>query len=481
MNGPTTSTKCLDGTLFEPPAPTPRTVPPSRLEIIRTVFRNPLELWGEPSYTLPYIDTKFFNQRTLIVNHPGLIRHILVDNVANYEMAEIRQLLLRPILRDGLLTAEGDVWKRGRKAMAPVFAPRHAKGFAAQMLEQSELYAAKYDTWPAPGRQRPLRGHDGTGLRHSLRNPVFRRCCHGIRRYFRRCGSLAACDGPRRSHGSVARPVLGSTCHALRRCARAWQIPRHGSGNHAKATGNSAADTGRGTPGLPHLALAAHGARRSDRDEIEDNILTFIGAGHETTARALAWTLYCVSQRPEFRRRMENEIDQVIAAGAEPVEWLDRMPYVRAAFEEGLRLYPPAPSINRQAIAADQWTDPSGEVVTIEAGMTILVMPWTLHRHSLLWESPRAFLPERFLPENRASIERFQYLPFGVGPRVCIGATFALQEAVIALSVLMHRYRFDTTPQTQPWPVQKLTTQPANGMPMRVTLRPRAAAGEKAA
>ncbi len=112
------------------------------------------------------------------------------------------------------------------------------------------------------------------------------------------------------------------------------------------------------------LLLQRMGPDGLTEDEIEDNILTFIGAGHETTARALAWTLYCVSQRPEFRRRMENEIDQVIAAGAEPVEWLDRMPYVRAAFEEGLRLYPPAPSINRQAIAADQWTDPSGEVVT---------------------------------------------------------------------------------------------------------------------
>ncbi len=106
---------------FEPPAPHPRTAIPSRLEIIRTVFRNPLELWGEPSYTLPWINSKFFAERTLIVNDPRLIRYVLVDNAANYEMSEIRQLILRPILRDGLLTAEGPVWKRSRKAMAPVF------------------------------------------------------------------------------------------------------------------------------------------------------------------------------------------------------------------------------------------------------------------------------------------------------------------------------------------------------------------------
>ncbi len=103
---------------FEPPAPVPRTGIPSRLEIIRTVLRNPLELWGEPSYTLPWIETKFINQRTLIVNDPGLIRYILVENAANYEMSNVRRLILRPILRDGLLTAEGEVWKRSRKAMA---------------------------------------------------------------------------------------------------------------------------------------------------------------------------------------------------------------------------------------------------------------------------------------------------------------------------------------------------------------------------
>jgi len=130
---------------FVPPAPVPRTVPPSRLEIIRTILRNPLELWGEPSYTLPWIKTRFFRDSTIIVNDPGLIKYVLVDNASNYRMSDIRQLVLRPILRDGLLTAEGQVWKRSRKAVAPVFTPRHAKGFAGQMLRQSELYAEKYD------------------------------------------------------------------------------------------------------------------------------------------------------------------------------------------------------------------------------------------------------------------------------------------------------------------------------------------------
>jgi cytochrome P450 len=147
------------------------------------------------------------------------------------------------------------------------------------------------------------------------------------------------------------------------------------------------------------------------------------------------------------------------------------MPHVRASFEEGMRLYPPAPSINRAAIKADSWTSSEGERVEIPKGISVLVMPWTLHRHMLYWEKPRAFMPERFLPENRDKLHRFQYLPFGAGPRTCIGATFALQEAVIALGVMMKRFRFDMTPETKPWPVQRLTTQPRGGLPLRVSAR----------
>jgi cytochrome P450 len=219
------------------------------------------------------------------------------------------------------------------------------------------------------------------------------------------------------------------------------------------------------------LLLKVEGPEGLTRDEIEDNILTFIGAGHETTARALAWTLYCIAETPQFRLLMEEEIDRVTADGADPVDWLDLMPHVRAAFEEAMRLYPPAPSINRAPIEDDTWTAPDGRTITLPRGESVLVMPWTLHRHELYWDRPRHFMPERFLPENREKIHRFQYLPFGAGPRVCIGATFALQEAVIALAVLMKRYRFDVTANTNPWPVQRLTTQPLNGIVLRVSAR----------
>ena len=143
------------------------------------------------------------------------------------------------------------------------------------------------------------------------------------------------------------------------------------------------------------------------------------------------------------------------------------MPFTRAAFEEALRLYPPAPSINREPIEPERYKD-----LDIPARAAVLVMPWTVHRHRKLWDKPDAFMPERFHPGNREKIDRFQYLPFGAGPRVCIGASFAMQEAMIALGVLMSRFRFEALDETRPWPVQKLTTQPQGGLPMAVTRRP---------
>jgi cytochrome P450 len=453
---------------FVPPAPVPRSVPPSRLEIIRTILRNPLELWGEPSYTLPWIKTRFFRDSTIIVNDPGLIKHVLVDNASNYRMSDIRQLVLRPILRDGLLTAEGAVWKRSRKAVAPVFTPRHAKGFAGQMLQQSELYAEKYEA----GGNFDIAA-DMTELTFAiLADTLF-------------SGEIA----------SVSDNFAGDVNALLHRMGRvdpmdlmrapSWvpRITRIGGQKILDQFRNMVhrtmdlrleqmrADRAAAPEDFLTLLLEQAGPDGLTAGEIEDNILTFIGAGHETTARALAWTLYCIANSPHIRDAMEEEIDRVLASGAEPVEWLDLMPVTRAAFEEALRLYPPAPSINRAAISDDRWTDTKGERVDIHAGMTVLIMPWTLHRHELYWEKPRAYMPERFLPENRGKIGRFQFLPFGAGPRVCIGATFALQEAVIALAVLMKRFRFDVTEKTNPWPVQKLTTQPQNGLPMRVTRR----------
>ena len=457
---------------FVPPAPVPRTTPPSRLQIIRTVLRNPLELWGEPSFQKEWIKVKLFSERTLIVNHPGLIRHVLVDNARNYEMAVIRQLVLRPILRDGLLTAEGEVWKRTRKAIAPVFTPRHARGFANQMLEQSRAFTDRYEIAADSGEVRDI-AVDMTELTYDILSATLfsgevagneAEFAGDIERLLSTMGRIDPMDllkappwVPR------LRRILGKSVLAKFRgiveqtMANRQQLMR--------------TDPQSVPEDFLTLLMRLQGPDGLTLDEIQDNIITFVGAGHETTARALGWTLYCLANSPSDRQMVETEIDEVLAREPDPVKWLDAMPWTRAAFEEAMRLYPPAPSINRAAITDDEWHDGKGGTVAIEAGTTVLVMPWTLHRHTKLWEQPNAYIPSRFLPGNRDKIDRFQYLPFGAGPRICIGATFALQEAVIALGVLLSRYRFDCTDKTKPWPMQKLTTQPQGGLPMRISRR----------
>ncbi|MBU0584155.1 MAG: cytochrome P450 [Alphaproteobacteria bacterium] len=448
---------------FVPPAPTPRKTPPSTLEMIRIVYRNPLELWGEPSYNEPYISVSGIGGPLVIANDPALIRHVLVDNAKNYRMATVRQKILRPILRDGLLTAEGDVWKRSRKAMAPVFTPRHIFGFARPMLERSLAFAERYETGGTVDV-----ATDMTMLTYDiLAETLFSGEIAGepgsfasqIDRLFETMGRVDPLDLLRAPDWLPRLTRLrGRKTMAYFRKIVADTITMRSE--RMKSAPDEVPED------FLTLLLRAEGPSGLTRGEIEDNIITFIGAGHETTARALGWTIYCLAEAPWEREPIEREIDAVLAREPDPVKWLDAMPLTRAAFEEALRLYPPAPSINREPIVPEQWRD-----LYIPPKAAVLIMPWTIHRHRKLWDRPDAFMPSRFHPENRDRIDRYQYLPFGAGPRVCIGASFAMQEAIIALAVLMSKYRFNTTPETRPWPVQKLTTQPEGGLPMTVERR----------
>ncbi len=449
---------------FIPPAPTPRTSPPSTLEMMRIVYRNPLELWGEPSYNEPWISVNGIGGPLVIANDPGLIRHVLVDNAKNYKMATVRQMILRPILRDGLLTAEGDVWKRSRKAMAPVFTPRHIFGFARPMLSRTLDFVKRYDD--AAGAVDVA--HDMTMLTYEiLAETLFSGEIAGeagsfaleIDRLFETMGRVDPLD-------LLRAPEWLPRITRLRGRKTMAYFRKIVTDTVAMRSEKLARDPDGAPEDFLTLLLRAEGPDGLSRQEIEDNIITFIGAGHETTARALGWTIYCLAEATWERDRVEREIDEVLGREPDPVKWLDAMPYTRAVFEEALRLYPPAPSINREPVADDEYKG-----LKIPRKAQVLVMPWTVHRHRKLWDKPEAFLPERFHPENRDRIDRYQYLPFGAGPRVCIGMSFAMQEAIIALAILLSRFRFDTVAETRPWPVQKLTTQPQGGLPMRVTRR----------
>jgi cytochrome P450 len=207
-----------------------------------------------------------------------------------------------------------------------------------------------------------------------------------------------------------------------------------------------------------------------DEAQIRANIITFIGAGHETTANGLTWSLYLLSQHPAWRKTVEREVDDVLDGGPIDAAKLNRLVRVRATIEEALRLYPPAPSLSREAIAADAL---AGQA--IRAGSLVVVPPYVLHRHKLLWRDPEHFEPDRFLPGEREKIDRFAYMPFGAGPRVCIGMGFALQEATLLLATVLRKFRLELAPGHQVAPVQRITLRPKGGMPMLIKRRARRA------
>jgi cytochrome P450 len=447
---------------FNPPAPKPHRRPLNALEFVWTMARNPLAIWAEAAFIEPVIKSEWLGVPTFIVNDPAAVRHVMVDNAKNYGMQPLRQRVLRPILRDGLLTAEGELWKRTRRSLAPVFAPRNTNGLAVAMRERSQLFAD--DLAKRAGSvtdianamtlltfdilQATLFTGDIAG------NPdEFATATANLLRTMGRVDPMDVLDAP--AFMPRITRILGQKSQAYFRALIAATIERRQELMRQSPE--------RAPRDLLTLLLEAEGL---SRPEVEDNIITFIGAGHETTARALGWTLYLLSQTPEERALVEAEIDAHDFADPNPYGWTEKLPYTRAAFEEAMRLYPPAPSLNRAAIDTDQ----VGQF-TVPKGASVLVMPWVVHRHKRLWSRPTEFVPSRFLPDKRGAIDRYQYIPFGLGPRICIGQYFAMQEGVIALAVLMRKLRFDYAGGRAPEPVQKITVQPAGELLMRVSAR----------
>jgi cytochrome P450 len=198
--------------------------------------------------------------------------------------------------------------------------------------------------------------------------------------------------------------------------------------------------------------------------EVRSNILTFIAAGHETTANSLSWSLFLLSQSAEWRDRLRAEADREIGG---PIEGLaERLVATRAVIEEAIRLYPPIAAISRVAIGPDEL---AGQ--TIRPGAIIVIAPYVLHRHRALSDRPDAFDPGRFCGDTRKGIDRFAYLPFGAGPRTCIGSAFALQEATLLLAAIMHHFDLRLVPQHVVWPLLRVTLRPAGGLPMVVGRR----------
>jgi len=453
--------------VFRPPTLKPHEAPIGPLAMILALRRNPLEIWSRAHYELPILMGRSILGMRAVVSDPAAVRRIFLDNAANYRKDALQLRVLRPGLGTGLLTAEGENWRAQRRALSPLFSPRQVASFAPAMHGVARAMVARLSA-KREGRILDVSQEMARVTLEMLEQTLFSQGLardpsqfqEAVTKYFDTIGRLDPLD-------LIGAPDFLPRIGRLRGRATLAFFAKAvddiiGARKGLLASGGVAPND------LLTLLLRAQDpetGRGISEEDVRANIVTFIGAGHETTANALTWTLYLLSQAPDWRARIEAEIDaQFDPAAAD--DCAERLPVARAALEEALRLYPPAAILSREAINDDILVGRR-----IPAGTVITVSPFVLHRHKLLWQDPDAFDPARFLGANRDAIDRYAYIPFGAGPRVCIGMSFAMQEALIVLAHLLRAYRFDLVPGHVVEPIQRVTLRPRYGMKMFVRKR----------
>jgi cytochrome P450 len=451
---------------FVPPYPRRPTRPRGSLSILLALQRNPIEVWCEADFERPVsIGRTLFGLRAA-AHDPAAVRRVFLDNAANYRKDDLQLRILRPGLGNGLLTAEGEDWRVQRRALAPLFSPRQTAEFApavhrigqAAVERMSRRRDGAVADVEAVMSRLTLEVLEQTLFSQGLgRAPsAFQRA---VSSYFETIGKIDPLDllgAPafvprlRRRRGRGALEFFDVAVDAIIEKRRALL-----------------SEGGEAPRDLLTLLMSAkdpENGRGIAEADVRANIVTFINAGHETTANALTWTLFLLSQSPEWRERAEADADQ--AFDSQGTVATEKCEILRAIFEEALRLYPPAAMLARQAIADDELAG-----IKIPAGTVVTVSPYVLHRRRGLWGQPDAFDPSRFLGERRDRIDRFAYIPFGAGPRVCIGMAFAVQEGIVLLAYLLRSFRFELVEGHQVMPIQRVTLRPAKGMKMHVKKR----------
>ena len=446
-----------------PSAPKPAT---EVLPLWRTILqlrRNALTTWGEPAYEHDIFSRPFMGRASFLVNHPDGIRRVLVDNAANYGRTPAAIRILRPILGDGLFLAEGQAWKHQRRTMAPAFAPRSLDVAAAHIAQVADETVAQLH---ARGTMAVdlLRVVQHAALEIAGRSFFSQGMAeHGqaLRAAFERYGAR------------IARPsfldfLLPAEAPSPIDAARWWfarDFKRVLDRMIAERAATPPTDPPRDLFDVLVAARDPETGQGFTPTQLRDQIATLAVAGHETTALTMFWSAYLLSLAPEVQELVAAEAAKVDLTPDHAAAAMEQLPLTKAVVQEALRLYPPAFTIVRMAREADEL---AGEPVP--AGSLVVMAPWILHRHRKRWAHPERFDPTRFLP-GAPSIDRFAYLPFGVGPRVCIGAQFALIEATLVLARLAREFRLEIVGRKRVTPVAVVTTMPDRAPVFRLVPR----------
>ncbi|MGH9775626.1 MAG: cytochrome P450 [Candidatus Acidiferrales bacterium] len=402
-----------------------------------------------------------FGQSRVLVNHPELIEQILVVDHQKYEKSPTLLKVTARILGKGLLTSEGEFWRRQRRISQPLFQRTHIAKYAETMVARTQEQIA---TW-----------HDGDSL--DISDEMMRLTMGiAVKTLF---GSEAPAEARR-----VGQELATVMRYELRRMRSAFKIPAswptplnrrvkeayayldsvvYGMINERRATGT------RGDDLLSRLIIATDedGSTMTPK-QLRDEVMTHFLAGHETTALAMTWTWFLLAENPRTEIILHEELAQVLQGRPPRVEDLTKLPYLEAVLRESMRLYPPAwimsrSSIERVKVGAFEFSP----------GTTVLMSPWVMHRDPRFFEDPQVFRPERWLEGRADKLPAYAYFPFGGGPRRCIGQEFALMEAGLLLAVIAPRFRFRLAKDHQVIPEPLVTLRPKNGV--RVTVHPETA------
>ena len=445
----------------------PDTVPPACIPVrialgtrplgiwqgLRAVRQNVLAIVPEAATRLPIVSGKT-GKRWHMVMDPELIGLILRDRLEQYPKSVVTKSLLRPAIGESLFVAEGADWRWQRRTAAPVFSHRNVTALGPIMSKAAGRAADRIGAANGPVNlldEMITTTFDVIGeVTFSGKELIDRAAIHtAIEDYLSQAARISLFD------------IMGAPDWVPRPDrAFALRTIRETRALADRAIDARRRDGPRSTPDLLDLLMAGQDpdtGKRMTTAELRDNLLTFVVAGHETTALSLAWAMYLVAFDQDVQDRARTEAQSVLQGRTAEAADVPNLPFVRAILDEALRLYPPAGLVSRTAMAPDRLG-----ATDIRPGDTVMIPIYALHRSHLLWDNPDGFAPDRFL--NGKPAPRFAYLPFGDGPRICIGASFALQEAVLVLATLLNRFRFCPMPGRTPDPVMILTLRPEGGV-----------------
>jgi cytochrome P450 len=449
-----------------PPTVKPADGPLPVHRFIYQFVRNPLRSLPRDVYLKPIVvHSPTIGKKVAWITGPSLTEQILRDRTGLFVKTELEKRVFNPILGQSVLVAEGPHWLWQRRVMAPLFRHSEILSYVPRMaeaaLDQVEQWRATGDGWRAIDT-------DMVDVTFTvIANTMLSGGEPEEGATLKRSGARYLAAMPwEMAHTILKAPrwLPHPGTFAMRRCARTMREAASSIISRQRAR----ADVEQRRPHdlLGRLVAARDpetGMPMSD-DQLVDNLLTLLEAGHETTARALTWTLYLLARAPEWQERVRAEVATV--AGKDPITaaHVERFGVAERVIKESMRLYPPAPVVARSPTEA---VELGGH--RLEAETELIIPIFAVHRHRTLWDDPDRFDPDRFVPEQADKLLRTQYMPFGAGPRICLGMSFAMVEAKTLLAIFVRAMRFGWDGKAEPEPLSRVTLRPRGGIRLRVS------------